>query len=116
MIITAAPRRDIDVDDFTDITTVAVVDIRWNETGLLEVEFASDLTLTEAEAVKRRIESRNANEELLRMQAEQALQNNRDFLAIATPTQAQSLAQIRALTRQSNGVIRMLLGQLDGTN
>jgi len=95
---------------------VAVTGIDWVGDGVLAVTFVADLTATETAAVQVRLASRNANEETLRSQALQALQANRDFLAIASPTQAQTLAQVKALTRQSNGVIRMLLGQLDGTN
>ena len=118
MIIAAKPGvgRNIDYPDFAAITSVEVVDIRWNQDGLLEVEFASDLTPAEAIEVKQFILSRNANELVLRMQALTALQNNRDFIAVAAPTNAQTIAQVKALSRQNVGVIRMLLGELDGTN
>lgn len=49
-------------------------------------------------------------------QALNALQANRDFLALATPTNAQVLAQVKALTRQNNGIIRLALNKLDGIN
>lgn len=58
----------------------------------------------------------NGNESTIRAQAAQALATNRAFLAIATPTNAQTLAQVKALTRQTNGIIRLLLGALDGTD
>ena len=117
MNILTKPVRAVDLDSFTDITTVPVVSVDWVEDGQLQITFASDLTPAEALAVKVRAESRNANEEILRTQAYTALQTNRDFLNIpGTPTQAQVLAQVRALTRQNNGVIRMLLGHLDGTD
>jgi len=116
MIVTAVPGRDVDFGDFADLTTVTVVDVRWDGDGVLEVEFASDLTPAEVEAVVRRIKSRNATEETLQRQATAAMQNNRDFLAITTPTQAQAVAQVKALSRQMNGVIRMLLGLLDGAD
>lgn len=48
--------------------------------------------------------------------ARDALQTDREFLALQSPSQAQSLAQIRALTRQNVGIIRLLLNQLDGTD
>lgn len=48
--------------------------------------------------------------------ARQALSANRTYLAIASPTAAQNTAQAKALTRQMNGVIRLLLGALDGTD
>lgn len=54
-------------------------------------------------------------------QARAALAANRAFLATAKPGTAaaqasQAYDQTRALTRQMNGVLRLLLGQLDGTD
>jgi hypothetical protein len=45
-----------------------------------------------------------------------ALQGNRDFLALASPTNAQTLAQVKNLTRQNTALIRLMLGLLDGTD
>lgn len=60
--------------------------------------------------------SEGQNEATLRQRAEAALQANRNFLALTSPTNAQTLAQVKALTRQNNGLIRMLLNRLDGTD
>lgn len=57
-----------------------------------------------------------ANERRLRAAAHTALQANRDFLTLNPPTNAQTLAQVKALTRQNQGIIRLLLGQLDATD
>ena len=118
MIVTAMPPRgkEIDRDAFVNLTTSPVVNLWWEPDGQLSVEFAVDLPASEAAAVRRRIQSRNANEEELRRLAEVALTNNRTYLAIPTPTQAQAGAQVAALTRQNNGIIRQLLGLLDGTD
>ena len=48
----------------------------------------------------------DTNTATIGQQAHTAYDNNRTFLALATPTNAQVLAQTRALTRQMNGVIR----------
>jgi len=51
-------------------------------------------------------------------QATTAIGVNRTFLALATPTNAQVVAQVRALTRQNNGIIRLLVNRVslaDGT-
>jgi len=56
------------------------------------------------------------NADTTRTQALAALTTNRDFLALASPTQAQTLAEVKALARQVNGLIRNLLGLFDGTN
>lgn len=60
--------------------------------------------------------SEQANAAMLRDQATQAFIDNRAFLAIASPSNAQTLAQVKALTRQMNGVLRLVYSQFDGTN
>jgi hypothetical protein len=45
-----------------------------------------------------------------------ALASNRTFLAIASPTNAQVSAQVKALTQQNVRLIRLALGLLDGTD
>lgn len=60
--------------------------------------------------------NRDGNRATLQQQAQAALAANRTFVAIASPTNAQVAAQVKALTRQNNGIIRLLLGQFDGTD
>jgi hypothetical protein len=57
-----------------------------------------------------------ANWQTIVQQASTALTTNRTFLAVQSPTTAQAVAQVQALSRQMNGVIRLLLQQFDGTN
>jgi hypothetical protein len=45
-----------------------------------------------------------------------ALTANAAFLAIASPTNAQTLAQVKALTRECSGLIRMALNEFDTTD
>ena len=52
----------------------------------------------------------------IRGQARTALTGNRTFLALAAPSNAQAVAQVQALSRQMNGLIRLLLDELDGTD
>jgi hypothetical protein len=52
----------------------------------------------------------------IRQQAETALDTNRTYLAITAPTNAQIAAQVKALARQNNGVIRLVLQKLDATD
>jgi hypothetical protein len=56
------------------------------------------------------------NAAAIRDAATTALADNRTFLAIASPTNAQTLAQVKALTRQINGLVRLILDRLDGTD
>lgn len=58
----------------------------------------------------------SANSDLIRSQAEAALANNGTYLAITSPSQAQVVAQVNALTRQVNKLIRLALGKFDGTD
>lgn len=48
--------------------------------------------------------------------ARTALTANKTYLGLASPTNAQNLAQIRALTRQVNALIRVLLQDFTGTD
>lgn len=42
-----------------------------------------------------------------------AVLTNNTFLNIANPTNAQVLAQVKALTRQSTGIIRYIIGEME---
>ena len=59
--------------------------------------------------------ARTGNADSLREQVERALEANRAFLAIPNPTPAQTAAQVKALTRDSSALIRLLLGRLEST-
>lgn len=57
----------------------------------------------------------DTNRQAIYGQVAQALADNTAFLAIASPSAAQNAAQIKALTRQVNKLIRLAVGQLDAT-
>lgn len=72
----------------------------------------------DASAVKRQ-----ANLQTIFTAMQNARSNNATFLGFSPPTTAQAVAQVQALTRQSNGIMRVLYGllwgdasALDGTN
>jgi hypothetical protein len=53
-----------------------------------------------------------ANERAIYAKARLALQANATYLALANPTAAQNTAQVKRLTREMNGFIRLLLSEL----
>jgi hypothetical protein len=82
--------------------------------------FVSTASYTAADdvAASARAAERTAatNRAILRSRAVTALDTNATYQAIGTPTNPQVVAQVAALTRQNNGIIRLLLGQLDTLN
>lgn len=58
------------------------------------------------------VDQADINGDALRNKAQTALTNNQAFLAISSPTNAQALAQIQALTRQMDALIRLQLALL----
>lgn len=56
-----------------------------------------------------------ANRATLLTQARNALANNATYLGIGAPTNAQVVAQVQALTRQVNGLIRFAVNDLTAT-
>jgi hypothetical protein len=52
----------------------------------------------------------------LKSKAGNAISGNITALGVANPTNAQVVAQVKALTRQNNALIRIVLGLLDTTD
>lgn len=90
----------------------------WKADGSFEVGSPRPYTAQEnAEAdSSQATDVAESNKKTINQQAKTALANNRNFLAIPSPSNAQTLAQVKALTRQNNGIIRLLLDKLDGTD
>lgn len=76
-------------------------------TNAIAADVALDVSAAQAQAVL------DANAATLRSRAQTALTTNATYIAIASPTTAQNTAQVKALTRQVDGVIRLLLNQTD---
>jgi hypothetical protein len=56
------------------------------------------------------------NASTIKAQVAAAITANKAYVALANPTTAQTTAQVKALSRQLNGVMRLLTGQLDATD
>jgi hypothetical protein len=56
-----------------------------------------------------------ANLATLQQKAQAALAANQTFLNLATPTNAQTLAQVQMLTRECTALIRIVISALDST-
>ena len=61
-------------------------------------------------------EQREANRVTLQDRAENAIQGNKDFLALPSPSNAEVVAQIKELTKQNNALIRLVVQKLDATD
>ena len=89
-------------DEATGTSTIYIDDVASASRPLTAAEAASLV-----DPVDRRVRTD------LHARARQALVDNAAFLAVASPTNAQTLAQVRKLTRQTNALIRMVLA-VDG--
>ena len=70
-------------------------------------------TLAESHTVSEGIANTlRTNKTSVEDKARQALAANATFLALQNPTNAQILAQVRLLTREANGLIRLQLDEL----
>lgn len=56
-----------------------------------------------------------ATQQTIRNAAQNALANNATYLGLVSPTQAQVVAQVAALTRQVDALIRLTIGNFSGT-
>jgi len=91
---------------FTLPEPINTATLQANETTILTAEAANDAA--SAAAV--------ANLAALLTKAANAIANNVTFLAIPSPTNAQVLAQVNALTLQVDALIRVVANQLSSQN
>lgn len=84
----------------TTITTVGDYDL-----AALEAAVAAHVAIDE-----------EANRVTIQDRARAALTANTTYLALTSPTAAQVAAQVKALTRQNNALIRLMLGKFDAVD
>lgn len=86
----------------------------WDTSG----NFLGSRPFTDAENAKadaeEQLELEGANRETLKSRADSALANNRTFIdtPLSELTQAEVVAQVKALSRQNNGLIRVAFRKL----
>ena len=97
---------------------VTEVDARTGEVTVRDMtpEEVAQAALDAAEAAARNAitDALDGNRATLTDRAATALQGNRDFLALASPSNAEVFAQVRLLTRENTALIRLVLNLLDG--
>lgn len=91
---------------------------RFSDDGTVRVVASADVTQAALQAaVDAHVAiDEDGNRRTIEQQAETALDTNRTFLDRSSPTNAQIAAQVKALTRQNSGLIRLVLNRLDGTD
>lgn len=85
-----------------------------NDRATVEPIVAAHPVTAQVEA--ERIAREQNNEATIRDRADTALATNAAFLNRANPTNAQVVEQVKALTRQNNGLIRLALRRFDATD
>lgn len=94
-------------DDGTEQVT------RWDDAGT-QVERRAYTAAEKADkATRAATAAREGNTRTIEDRARAALTANATYLALASPTNAQNLAQIRLLTRECSALIRLALDDLD---
>lgn len=111
----------------TDAGLVLYVDAKGTPTGqtrqptdaeqvLIDGQRADDAARPAREAAIAKAAADDTTRTGLRAKAATALDANRAYLAIAAPTTAQMRQQLERVTRQTNALIRLVVGLLDDTS
>lgn len=85
---------------------------RWDDSGSLVEQRVLTLDETADASSRQQDLDRSANQRAIISAAKTALATNTAFVGLASPSSAQVTAEVRALARQNNRIIRLLLSQL----
>lgn len=110
-VTVATVARPLDEIMFADITAAAVTFAPTSDGGATATfaDDASPLTADQIAHVRIRMMTADSTEEQRFILAWNAISANQTFLAIASPTNAQAVAQVQALTRQMDALIKYVL-------
>lgn len=112
--ITELLRLEEDADVIASLQVeCAALDGSWMVERWIDIPDA-EIAAANVAAAKEQAEA--SNETTIRQQAEAALAGNKTYIGIASPTNAEVAAQVKALTRQNNKIIRLLIRKLDATD
>jgi len=84
----------------------------WDHSGNVTQQRALTTQEAAALAAEDAQNTANTNRGTLQARAQTAIANNVTFLGLASPTNAQTLAQVQSLTKQVDALIKLALGLL----
>ena len=99
--------RVFEADDATETVT------RWDDAGAQLDQRAYTTAEKADKAARAAAETKQTNKRTVEDRARAALTANATFRALQSPTNAQVLAQVRRLTAECSGLIRLMLNELD---
>jgi hypothetical protein len=88
----------------------------WDDAGVVVEQRAYTPEETAIAAVLTAATTADTNKATIEQRAQTALAANETFLALASPSNAQNAAQIKLLTRECQGLIRLAIKALDSLN
>jgi hypothetical protein len=88
----------------------------WNTAGVVTATRAFTPAEASQMAAADAVLTADTNRVTIEQRAQTALAANETFLAIASPSNAQNAAQIKLLTRECQGLIRLAIKALDSLN